>query len=218
MKRSFLVIAMMLCTLLGTVQAAGNFALTAKAGTLGYGLEGTTNIFSNINARFAYNAYGYSEESNVGGNKIDVDLKLQSATLLLDLHPMSGGFRLSAGIAFNGNQIDLRSQSGGSTVVGDTTYSDISLDGKVEFSPIAPYLGIGWGNAIADDKGWGFNVDLGVLFQGEPDLDLTASGDPVIINSALFQANLKKESDSAEDDLKTFDLYPVFSFGISYKF
>lgn len=210
---------MMLSLMLGPAQAAGDFALSAKVGTLGYGLEGTANIFSNVNARFGYNAYHYSEDRDLGGNELAIDLKWESATLLFDLHPMSGAFRLSAGVAFNGNRIDVKGEpEGGTLTVGDNTYS-VTLDGNVEFEPIAPYLGVGWGNAISDDKGWGFNIDLGVMFQGEPDLELTADdGGSGVADDPTFQADLKRETKSTEDDLKSFDLYPVFSFGISYKF
>lgn len=218
MKRSFLLITMITSALVEPAHA-GDFALSSKAGLVDYRLEGTTNIFSNLNARFGYNAYRYSAESDISGNKLNIEMELQTATLLLDLYPMDSAFRLSAGITFNGKQADLQSRFfASSTAIGGSPYSSISLDRKIELTPIAPYLGIGWGNTFADNKGWGFNIDFGVMLQGESDLELSALGDPTIVNSRTFQNDIKKESDNTEDESKTLDLYPVFSFGISYKF
>jgi len=204
-KRTFLLIIMITSTLLGPAHAGG-FALSANVGALGYGLEGTANIFTKINARFGYSTYRYNE-----GNRLDLEMERQTATLLLDLYPMNSTFRLSAGIAFNSDQVDLyKKPFTHSAVADDSTYSNISLNGKIELTPITPYLGIGWGDPFAEEKGWGFNIDLGVMLQSESDLELSSSSPPL--------NKLERESGSAESDLKTLDLYPVLSFGISYKF
>ncbi len=204
-KKTFLLITMITSTLLGSAHAGG-FALSTHVGALGYGLEGTANIFTKINARFGYNAYRYNE-----GDRLDLEMKRQTATLLLDLYPMNSTFRLSAGIAFSSDQVGLyKKPFANSAATDDSTYSNISLNGKIELTPITPYLGIGWGDPFAEEKGWGFNIDLGVMLQDESDLELSSGSTPL--------NNLKRESSSAEGDLKTLDLYPVLSFGISYKF
>jgi hypothetical protein len=204
-KRIFLLITTITSTLLGSVHAGG-FALSTHAGALGFGLEGTANIFTKINARFGYNTYRYNE-----GSRLDLEIKRQTATLLLDLYPINSTFRLSAGIAFNSDQVDLHNKSfAHSAAADDSAYSNISLNGKIELTPITPYLGIGWGDPFAEEKGWGFNIDLGVMLQGESTLELSSNSTPL--------NNLKKESSSTEEDLKMFDLSPVLSFGISYKF
>ena len=38
------------------------------------------------------------------------------------------------------------------------------VDGRIDFKKFAPYVGLGWGNAVAPAKpGWGFTADLGVM-------------------------------------------------------
>jgi len=212
-KRTFLIITMTTSMLLGPVQA-GSFALTTKAGALGYGLESTTNLFSNINARFGYNAYRY-EEGSVAGNSLDVSMKLQLATLLLDLYPTDSAFRLSAGIAFNSHQTDPHQESEVElSTAANSIYNRVSLDENSELTPISPYLGVGWSNSFTDNKGWGFNIDLGVMLQSETDLDSNTSDSP---SSFTPHATLKQGNET-EDELKRFDLLPIVSFGISYTF
>ncbi len=199
-------------TLLGAAQA-DNFSLTTKAGALGYGLEGTTHLFSNINARFGYNAYHY-EESGITGGMLDVSMKMQLATLLLDLYPTDSAFRLSAGITFNGNQPPPHNKPATESFSAtNSLYSQISFDGQPELTPISPYLGVGWGNIFADNRGWEFNIDLGIMLQEEA-ADSNASDN---LGDFRSHTTLKQESDT-EEELKRFDLLPIVSFGISYTF
>lgn len=213
-KQTFLIIAMTSSMLLGPVQAADSFALTTKVGALGYGLEGTANLFSNINARFGYNAYRY-EESDIAGDRLDVSMKLQLATLLLDLYPTDSAFRLSAGVTFNSNQTDPHNKPTiESAITANSVYRGVSLDEQTELTPISPYLGIGWGNSFVDSRGWGFNFDLGIMLQGESNPDSNSSDN---LSGFTSHTALKQESDT-EDDRKKFDLLPIVSFGISYTF
>ena len=41
-----------------------------------------------------------------------------------------------------------------------------TLNGKIDFNPTVPYVGIGGGNAVAEGKKVGFYADAGVMFQG----------------------------------------------------
>ncbi len=91
-----------------------------------------------------------------------------------------------------------------------------TLSGDATFDEFAPYVGIGFGNAVADDVDLSFSFDLGLIFQGTPDVKLrsdgTAAGNPV------FVADLQDEEDDLQDDADKFKIYPVLSFGISYCF
>jgi hypothetical protein len=103
---------------------------------------------------------------------VEYDFKLKLATVdaLLDYHPFGSSFRLSGGVIHNGNSIDVnaRPNANGSYTINGRNYSAASvgqMKGDVEFRKVAPYLGIGWGNAV-QTTGWGFGMDLGVAFQG----------------------------------------------------
>ena len=62
-----------------------------------------------------------------------------------------------------------------------------------------------------------FSFDLGLLFHGDPKVDLDARAqDPSL--QALLNADLDAEEESLEDDLEAIFAYPVLSFGVSYTF
>ena len=197
----------------------GDIALTLKAGTLGVGIEGTKRITENINARVGVNAFEYDYSGTESDIKYDFDLELLSASALIDWHPFNNAFRASAGLFLNDNSLELKAKAAGSYQIGDTTYTAAqvgTLKGELEFDDVSPYIGIGWGNAVGKDKSWTICVDIGVIYQGSPELSLTADG--TLSNNAAFQSNLSREKADLEDDLEDFEFYPVISLGVAYKF
>lgn len=189
-------------------------ALTAKLGTLGLGVEGTFGLTEHFNARLGLNKFDFDRTETIDDIEYDLDLEWQSISLLADWHPFGNAFRFTAGILSNGNELKGSSTSS-SLTIGDTTYPSVGLDAKLDFDSTAPYLGVGWGNALSADKGWGFNVDLGVMFQGSGDVTLTPTG----AGAALVDpADIAAEEQKFENDIRDYKYYPVFSFGVSYKF
>lgn len=199
---------------LTTNAVAFDTAMTAKLGTLGLGVEGTFGLSENINARLGFNRYNYDTDESVSDIRYDFKLKLKTISLFADWHPFGSAFRVTAGIMSNGNELKGSSSSSTNVKIGNNTYN-VGLDAKLDFDSTAPYLGIGWGNAVAADKGWGFNVDLGVMFQGSGNVTLTPTGSGA---SLVDSADVSLEEQKFEDDIKGYKYYPVCSFGVSYKF
>jgi len=138
---------------------------------------------------------------------------------------MGGGFRISAGVMKNGNEFDLvGTPTGAQTVeINGNTYSatDVgSLKASIGFDGIAPYLGIGWGRAPQSGKGWGFDMDLGVLFQDDPNVSLTVACGATLSSAACatFEADAAAEEVSLKADSEEIDVFPVLSIGLSYSF
>jgi hypothetical protein len=215
MGKRFQAVLGAVCLGLVTAEAgAVDTAVTAKLGSLGLGLEGTFGLTEHFNARLGLNRYDYDRSETISDIEYDLDLEWRSISLLADWHPFGNAFRFTAGLMNNGNEMSGSSSSTGLTI-GDTFYPGIGLDAKLDFDSTAPYLGVGWGNALAAGKGWGFNVDLGIMYQGSGNVNLTATG----ANASLVDANdLALEERRFEDDIKDYKYYPVFSFGVSYKF
>ncbi|RLJ18041.1 hypothetical protein DJ030_12535 [bacterium endosymbiont of Escarpia laminata] len=216
MKRKLgLMVALLGMGLLGNNAMAEGFALTGKAGSLGLGLEGTLGMTESLNARLGFNGFNYDYSYTLDDTDYDLTLDLQTISLLADWHPFDSGFRVSAGLMSNNNELTGRALPvGGSLNIGGTDY-DVGLDAIIGFNSTAPYLGIGWGNAISADKGWGFNLDVGVLFQGSPEVSLTPFGaDAGIVDADDLAAEVQR----VESDLENFKYYPVVSLGVSYKF
>jgi hypothetical protein len=69
----------------------------------------------------------------------------------------------------------------------------------------------------------GASLDLGVFFQGQGDVTLTpifAPGSPIPDipgGEALLRTQLDLEEREIEEDIEDYELYPVLSFGITFR-
>jgi len=83
---------------------------------------------------------------------------------------------------------------------------------------VAPYLGLGFGNAVGKGKRLTFVFDLGVMFQGFPRAKLDAQGPKA--GDAGFRADLRQFERDINDDLhkQYLKYYPVLSLGLAYQF
>jgi hypothetical protein len=201
---------------------AADLAATVDLGTTGLGLHLTAPLAAQLNARVGLNYASYSYDGNTSDVDYDFKLKLATVDALLDYHPFASGFRVSGGVVYNGNKIEANAKpKNGSYTLNGRAYPSAlvgTLDGNVDFRKAAPYLGIGWGNAV-QATGWGFGMDLGVTFQGSPKTSLTNSGctAPALVCAQLAR-DVAAENAKLADEVKDFKLYPVVRVGVSYRF
>lgn len=200
---------------------AADFALGTHIGTPGVGVQATVGLIDSINVRGVVNFFSTNFDENQDGVEYDLDLDLQSAGVILDWHPGAGSFRFSAGAFSNGNEITGagRGQPGTFVEFGDEVFAAEDLgtvNANFDFDSVAPYLGIGWGNA-AQNEGWSFSADIGVYLQGEPEVTLsTPDVDPSIVD--LVAAELAQAEANLEDEVDNLDFYPYLSIGVAYRF
>jgi hypothetical protein len=193
--------------------SAESFALGAKAGTVGVGVEGTFAMSERLNLRGGIYALGVSWDDTRLGIPYEGDADLENVGLFLDWHPAGGVFRVSIAGFQTGNSLDGDAE--GELDVGGTTYSSV-LNANIEWDGFAPYLGIGWGNAV-HDPGWSFSFDLGVMFVGEPSVSLTGTvSDPAL--EEAFQEDLAREERALQEDFEDAKYHPVVSLGFAYRF
>ena len=185
-------------------------------------------LTSRLVLRGGYHYFTYTWDGTEDDVKYNIDLKLNSGLIVLDLHPFKGAFRISAGILINGNRIDADASLDPteSYEIGDKEYTGAeigSLEMEVDFNTIAPYVGLGLG--IGYKKGLSLMFDLGMVFQGSPDISLKVnsplaqSTDPV--DQAKWnqlQQDINKEEKNLEDELNNFKYYPVVMLTIIYRF
>lgn len=210
--------------LVSSTAAWADVGALLKAGTLGAGLDVTVGMSESLALRLQANALNYEDDLNESDVDYSADLELRSAGLLLDWHPFSGVFRVSLGAYWNGNEATAVGRpTDGTYVINGVTYNaaDIgSLNGQVDFESVAPYFGIGFASAPKAGRGVTFSFDLGVLYQGEPNVGLTATcgaGLPPATCTQL-QSDVAAEQASLQEDLSDYKFYPVVSFGIGYRF
>jgi hypothetical protein len=220
---------LLVVTLFGAMSAGQAFAvdagIAAEAGTTGLGLRLTLPVTERINARIGFGALSYSDSRNIDDVEYDAKLKLNTIDALLDFYPVAqSGFRVTGGVAYNGNEVDVtaRPNSNANYVFNNVSYNAAlagTVDGRVDFRKTAPYLGIGWGNAIEQGAGWKFTSDLGVLFQGSPRTSLTSNN--CQFGAALcaqLAGDLAAENAELRDKADSFKYFPVVRIGVSYRF
>lgn len=208
------------------VHANEDWSLAGKVSSQGLGLELGHPLSGNrhLNGRVAAYLFNYSDTITESGIDYDVSVQLRSAGLLLDWHPGGAAFRFTVGGYYNGNEGDMEAKSiNGSFNINGTLYNvnDVgSLKGDLAYGSSAPYLGIGWGNVAATKRGWGMAWDLGVLYQGEPDIGLNVSCAPSLTSGqcATLTNDVEAESQSLRADLEDNKWYPVLSLGVQYRF
>jgi hypothetical protein len=216
----------LMCAALGSTIAAADVAVYAKAGTLGYGGGVGINLTDSIRLRGEYTAASFSP-SDIDTDDVtyDPDLDLKSGGLMLDWHPFHGTFRLTAGLLANGNELKVNGEptSGSTYTINGQTYtaSQIgTLKGKVDFNSTAPYLGIGWGDALDKNGHFTFMADIGVMFQGSGNVKLQASCGSAVTPTQCAQigANVAAEEKDLEDEISDYKYWPVLSVGLGYRF
>ncbi len=213
-----LILSVLLSSGMGCADSGG-LAISGKVGTLGLGGELTTGITSNINTRVGINALDLDFEAEPDNIEYDVGLDLYSFSALLDWHVFNDSFRVSGGLLVNKNELDVYARPTTPQEIGGTSYTPAemgTLSGDVDFKDIAPYVGIGWGNALDRSQRWGFTCDFGVAYTRSPHVSLSANG--LLASDPAFQAALAREKDDIEDELKAFKFYPVISLGFFYRF
>lgn len=196
------------------------WAMSATAGTLGVGGEGICRFTPHLNGRIGAHTFPYDTSGTEGDIKYDFELELLNFSALVDWFPSENcPWRLTGGLIVNENSIDASAHSTASYTIGNTTYSASevgSLTGDMGFNKVGPYVGLGFGNPFGDQSRWSFSLDLGVFYQGTPDVNLNANG--TLASDASFLADLAREEEDLKNMVEDYKFYPVVSFGIAYRF
>ncbi|MEW6764285.1 MAG: hypothetical protein AB1344_00680 [Pseudomonadota bacterium] len=204
---------------------AGDIAAGLVAGTAGFGAEVTYGVAKDFNLRGTLRGLDYDYDFTEDNIDYEGNLKLRNGGVTVDWFPFSGSFRLSAGAMYNGNEVKAKAKP--NTLPATYTINDVDyvIDGQVDASidwrKFAPYVGIGWGNAVGKGSNWSVSFDLGVMFTGEPNTDLTATGTVngiPVEDDAQFQSDLAAERNNLNDEIKDAKFYPVIQLGLHYKF
>ncbi len=200
-------------------KVTSGLGLAAKVGTLGVSAEASIPVVpSSLNLRITGNYLDWSHDEVVDDIDFDLEVDFSSLGLLADWHPFKNGFRLSGGVLTGDNTIGLDAVLDDEITIGDTKYSPEALgtlSGDLDFDDVSPYLGLGFGNAASGEGRWSFAFDAGILFQNY-DVSLSATGPATRLPG--FAADLAAEEQEIEDDLDNYEIYPVLSFGMGYRF
>ena len=203
-------------------------------GTLGVGMYGGYDYSKDLAIRGLVNYFNLDFEKEKAGNEYDGELDLRSMGLVVDWHPFWGAFRMSGGVFLNDSRLSASTQGEALGIGGGNYKADLNF--RMEFEKAAPYLGIGWTSGRGGD-GLSFTADIGALFRGSPrvsasgrtdDCGFTVSKDGNAdvdcrqgvagVVAGELSGNLEQEHQELSDALDEFNIYPVISLGLSYRF
>ncbi len=188
-----------------------------SAGTTGIGPYAAIPASDNLGVRLGMGSLDLSRVQTVGGIDYDLDLGLSWYSLLLDVSPAGGRFRLTGGVMVNGSMLDASYVPKVEVPLGDNTYTPEELgrvEGRIEMQPVSPYLGIGFGSPSGSDRGLSLLLDAGVAFTSyEADLWHVGGSLPRELQEQLAK-DLALEADSLQEELDRVSVYPVLSAGL----
>ncbi|MGV3556533.1 hypothetical protein [Larkinella arboricola] len=192
-------------------------AVGIRAGTAGIGLDISKSITPQWVLRVGGNLFSYTGTLKSGKDTDDIQigfdykLKLASVNALIDFYPFRrAGFRVTGGVFYNLNELTFDGLPTKEVVFNDVTFTreEIgTINGKANFTKVAPYLGLGWGHPFRGTK-LTFMADLGVFYQQSPQVTLVTTG------------MLEPSSDQGpviERNLQPLKYYPVLNLGLSYR-
>lgn len=225
MKKTYLTLAAGCLLAISTTAHAesGDVSIGVKGGTLGIGLEAGVDLSDNFALRGGINYLKFDFDSTISSIDYNFEPEFFNGSLLLDWYPFTTSFRLSAGAYLNSNEVKVEGTYRRDLLPPEfARYADqvnlAKVKGTVDFNTLAPYVGLGW-TSNQHDHGWGVNLDLGVMFQGEPNVSELYVDDPWGLGShPQVTGFLNDEQKAIEDELDKFQYYPVASISLSYKF
>ena len=198
------------------------------AGTSGLGVHLGYPFQTGLEGRFGANFFAVDTNRDVTDMSYDLKLKLRTLDMLLDWYPMEGSFRLTGGLIINGNKVSGSAHADGNqnyTINGDVYNAAQAgvISGSADYRSVAPYLGVGWDTSHATQKGWGFNGDIGVMFQGNSSITLTNTGCTLGIVGGVnlcqnLENDLAAERSSLEDKANKLRYLPILRAGVNYRF
>ena len=196
-------------------------------GTTGVGVAVTFPVrYERLNVRALLSVLPYDTDRKLDDIKYDIDLDLQSVGVLLDWHPMDGSFRVSGGFFSLQHDTTGSARPTQNVEIGGATFTPEevgTLHAKLDYThALAPYIGIGWGNAVTPDSSWSFSSELGLMFTSSLKVDLE-SDSPLASSNPALRAKLDTEISVEQarinrEDLDDIKYWPFLSFGVAYHF
>lgn len=219
------VVTLTISTILsGSAYAADNIvAIGPKMGTQGLGLEGRAPITESLFGRLGVNYASASADKQIdaiNGLQQSVKLTLFTVPVMLDWHPFDdSGFRLSGGVAYNGNEIKTKASSIAGATINGTAYTAAqigSVEAKLKLGgPIAGLATLGYDSSFISNSAWSFNFEAGVMYSGSPKLSVSSTG----TSGEAVRKDLEDSFNNTSKDAKNLlRIYPVLSLGFKYKF
>lgn len=203
----------------------GSVSLGVRAGTLGFGAEVVTALDERVAVRAGAGFLGFDLDLTgrfglAGDRTAELSLPTALLSLGVEFSFAAGRLRAGGGMVMRSNDPVhvIAYESGASISIGGGGYrypEVLTVTTTLTSGTAAPYVLVGLGSNSA--RGLGLVLDLGAVLNVAPRFDMTATGDPAVMNSPGFRADLEAERLQAEGDASIFvNIWPVVSIGLRY--
>ncbi len=203
--------------------AHADSALSYRVSTFGFGLDYNYRLRDTVTARLGYNFYGMGQDADSDGIQYDAKVKIAATWLLVDLHRADSPWRLSLGLSESGPRFEAQGTATGTVTFNDQTYTADKL-GNIDVSikprnAIAPYVGIGYGQAVGKEDRFTFIADLGVLYVGAPTSKVIAECGTAVTSTECDQlvSDIRTEAAAREEEWRHLQWWPVLSIGFAMR-
>jgi hypothetical protein len=187
------------------------------ASSLGYGLAVGRSIAPRVDLRLSSGMLSYDRSLNADNIDYTGSIRLHNVAALLDVHPLNSAFRLTGGLVFGNDHIDVAgTPSNGTYTINGHTYAASqagTVYGTAKLGSAAPYLGIGTG--APHRLGLYVTADAGVVLRS---VSTTLNATGPATSDPQFQADLAKARTDFANSVSFLKTYPVISLGIASRF
>jgi len=193
-----------------------------KIGSQGIGADVRTPLSEKFFVRAGVNYFKYSQKFTSGQINSKGKLTLLSVPVMIDWHPVEkSGFKVSAGLAYNGSKLKTRSTPTKAVVIDGVTIQPNqigSVTSKLTLgNSIAAIASVGYDSSFVERGGFSFNAEAGLMYSGDPKLSTSFNG--LAKDDAKIKDLINKDAKKALDSVKKYlRFYPVFSVGVRYTF
>jgi hypothetical protein len=211
-----------------------HLSVSVNAGTLGAGVQVAVPVHQLLSLRTGLMMfklpykYEYDGELTYNGVRaafpnIDMEAKanMVNGLLLADVFPfpntrihVTGGFYIGTPDIVKVNTLG-NVDPNRVIEIGDLMITPV--DGKVsarlKTRGFKPYAGIGFGSSVTKYNRVGFKFEMGVMFHGEPRIEITEGTDVTEEVDRMVSDELSKFNDF----LKDFSIYPVINFQLNFR-
>lgn len=198
-------------------------SVRAEVGTTGYGgaISWSANPYVGVTLGYNGGDISWSDDLSINGSDYDLDMDNNLTYLNAEIRPWANWFYMAAGVGYVDNEYELERRVGageGFTVNGTDFVAGadgVRINGDLSYkNNIAPYVGIGFSPAITNR--WGVFGEVGAYYNGNPTVNLTATGTTANTNASL-QNEINEEAKDIREDNK-YEWLPVAKLGVSFRF
>jgi hypothetical protein len=208
---------------LSSLAQADGIAVGVHGGLMGAGVDGYYRLSDKVVLRGSYNAFDYDYDTEEEDLDLEATYSFDNAALGVDWYPFAGGFRLSAAYVHNANELAMNAiPKGGTFDLNDNPVpysgSEVkSLKMQVSYPESGAYVGLGWGNPVRSEKGFGVTFDVGAFYLGEPEVAQQVECG-VTARCGQLKDDAEADRKKIEDELSDFPFWPMIQLGFTYQF